>query len=342
MRPFRPSWVDVGARARGLGTRLLPGHALAELARAGSLPALAAGLAARGYPLSARAREGSEAPALEAALRAETGARLRLLDRWLGRRRPLARVVYEDEERRSVRALVRGAAQGAPPARRLAGLVPTPGLDEAALERLAGLDSPAEVVAGLAARGHPLVEGLAPGAYGTAAELLELEVAVDRAWARRAAEGARPDRRLRRYVEGSIDLENAWSLLAADAETLRVEAEALFVDGGRRLDRRRFAEAAAADADARRRLVSEALGPGPLAGVLGDVAIPSARLEARALAARVEEQRAAMRREPLGPAPFLLYALRLRAELVDLRRVVWGIALGAPAEVIVGELTGAA
>jgi hypothetical protein len=37
-----------------------------------------------------------------------------------------------------------------------------------------------------------------------------------------------------------------------------------------------------------------------------------------------------MRREPLGPAPVLRYALMLRAQTLDLRRIIWGLSLGVP------------
>jgi hypothetical protein len=48
------------------------------------------------------------------------------------------------------------------------------------------------------------------------------------------------------------------------------------------------------------------------------------------------------RRDPLGSAPLLAFALALRAQTVDLQRVIWGVALGAPAALVARELVTAA
>jgi vacuolar-type H+-ATPase subunit C/Vma6 len=41
---------------------------------------------------------------------------------------------------------------------------------------------------------------------------------------------------------------------------------------------------------------------------------------------------------PLGPAPLLAYALRLRAEMIDLRRIIWGVALAVPRAALTRDL----
>ena len=48
---------------------------------------------------------------------------------------------------------------------------------------------------------------------------------------------------------------------------------------------------------------------------------------------RIAAMHAAERRDPAGPASVLEFGLRLRAEAVDLRRLIWGVALGAPGSV---------
>jgi hypothetical protein len=48
--------------------------------------------------------------------------------------------------------------------------------------------------------------------------------------------------------------------------------------------------------------------------------------------------REAERRDPAGPVSVLGFALRVRAEVFDVRRVIWGVVLGAPR----GSLAGAA
>jgi hypothetical protein len=58
----------------------------------------------------------------------------------------------------------------------------------------------------------------------------------------------------------------------------------------------------------------------------GDVA----RLDWALLRARVRALRLEARRDPLGAAPVLAYVLRLRSQVVALRRCLWGMELGLP------------
>jgi vacuolar-type H+-ATPase subunit C/Vma6 len=99
------------------------------------------------------------------------------------------------------------------------------------------------------------------------------------------------------------------------------------VDGGDLLKRDAFA--LAASARSRReatailvRLVADT----PLAAALA--AEPD--VEERALRALIREQRNIARLDPLGPAPIIELVLRSRGELLALRRIIWGLALGAP------------
>ena len=57
---------------------------------------------------------------------------------------------------------------------------------------------------------------------------------------------------------------------------------------------------------------------------------PLRGLEDALLAARLEAERQAARRAPLGVAPVLWYALELRVESTALSRLIWALALGAP------------
>jgi len=113
------NWDDVNARVRGLGLHLLGSVELAALAAAIDIPALAAALEARGFRVLAGS--GPVTPAkLEAGIRRAEGNRLALLARWCGGPRVAAlAVVYEAEDRRSLRALARGAVEGAAPEARL-------------------------------------------------------------------------------------------------------------------------------------------------------------------------------------------------------------------------------
>lgn len=53
-------------------------------------------------------------------------------------------------------------------------------------------------------------------------------------------------------------------------------------------------------------------------------------LESAILRAQIDWQNRSLRVDPGGTAPILGYALELRAQVVSLRRIVWGVALRAP------------
>jgi hypothetical protein len=104
-------------------------------AEAGSWSGAARTLVAGGFP-AAEHDLASRADFDRAAGRI-AAARLELLGRWLGNRRGALAVIYEDEDRRSIRRLLRGAAEGASREARLRGLTPTQGLPERVMIRLA-------------------------------------------------------------------------------------------------------------------------------------------------------------------------------------------------------------
>lgn len=331
-------WGDLDARARGLSTRLLDRAGLLALARAPGLPAL-------GRALPADRRPSTEvgdltAHEIERAVRGHAARLLVLLARWADRRRPALSVVFEEEDLRSVRALLRGAAGFVPPERRLAGLIPTPTLPEPVLVDAARAESPQAVLERLASWGQRNA-GLAAGAGGgIAPDLFRIEVQLARMFARRGTDAARKGGKgLRAYAAEVVDLENAWSALLAGGYGTQVPAADLFIEGGRALDRDRFLEAAGAgDPIGRRRLVARAFAGTALEPPFSDPATPSTKLEAAVLRARIEEQRIAGRVDPLGPAPLLEFALRLRAQVRDLQVVAWGVALAAPPDVMTAEL----
>lgn len=332
-------WGDVNARARGLATRLLDRPTLERLGREGSLREVAEGLRARGFPVRAEGAERRTPEALEEAVRRGTGARTALLARWLGPRTEVLRVLFEAEDRRSARALLRGAAAGAPPADRIAGLVPTPELPAEALKELAEAPGPADVARGLRERGHPFGEALSEEG-GEASDLLEVERRLAASFAARAVAAVpRRESALRRFVARVLDLENGWTALLWDGSSDEPPAEGFFLEGGRVLDRERFRRVAGGDSFAgRREALAAAFGNTPLGRAIGRAPDDPGVLAVRTLRARIAEERAAALRAPLGPAPVLLYALRLRGEASDLRRIVWGAALGAPAGTVLGEL----
>jgi vacuolar-type H+-ATPase subunit C/Vma6 len=317
----RVAWDDLNARAQGLSTRLLGRQAIEALFAAAGLDDLARRLDRAGFgPLQLPA-----APErLEAAVRRTAADRLRILARWCSGRADMLAVVFEDEDRRSLRALLRGAAAHAPAEARLSGLMATPALPMRALEELARIADVADLSATLRAWGNPYAAALEATKGLPRPDLLHLEMALARLFAQRASSGARRgDRALVEFVEETIDVENVLAAVVLAPE----KADAWFVQGGRKLGPDAFAEAISAPdhGEAARRLAA-ALAGTPLAEALEG---PPASLERNLLAVRAIARKKAARREPLSSQPLLSFVLRLRAETLDLHSAIWAVALGA-------------
>ncbi len=323
-------WGDVNARARGLATRLPAAADLRALAESRSLPELGRGLAARGIELTGMPVTAGE---MDASLRRWVGNQLRPLRRRLGHRRSeAARIVVEDEDRRAARRLVRGAVEGAPAATRLAGLVPSPLLPARALERLARSSSLAELGDRLTRLGHPAREAIVRASGVPVPDLFRLEAELDRVWADRALAGVRRGGDLLDFVRESLDLMNAGTVLVLAGTRLPLPTADLFLTGGRSLTRTQFEAALAGEAEESRRTLRRAFADGPLeAAFEGDGGTrETGELERRVLGLRSAAWGRRALTAPIGPAPFLAYALRLRACAMDLSRLVWGCALRAP------------
>ena len=325
-------WGPLNARSRGLGASLLPGSLLRDAAGADSPADLAGRLSRAGYPPD-RGDLPSTARGLDRAVGRVHGWRLAVLHRWAGDLRERLPVVFEPEDRRSLRALIRGIREGASPERRLGGLVPTPTLPRSALERMAEARSLEDLGDVLLDEGHPLAETLSDAVRPTPspADLYRAELALDRAFARRAAGAASGERGLREYAARLVDRANAWTLLLAGAAEGEPGPEELHLPGGEALPPDRFTSIhGVEDEEERRRLVAEELG-GPAGDLLSDPTVSPARMGERLLDADIRRTRDRARRAPLGPWPFLHLVLRSRAEARDLRSLVWSAAMGAPA-----------
>ncbi len=336
------TWDDLNARARGLGTHLLGRATLETMARAPDLPAVAAELERRGYPVDESAR--SSPAGLELAARRIFAARYRTLARWAGGRSSLLAVLFEDEDRRSIAALMRGAAQRAPAELRISGLVPTPALPERALLELARQPGPGPVAILLAAWHHPLAEGLVALATSPEPDLLRIENAISAAFARRARATARKSGRggvLFRHVQRVIDLENAYAALVLTAEK-DPRVEDYWLPGGRTVPLALFARAIATrDPLQAGHLLARGFAGSRIEAVFADLEESPGGLERAVLAAWIADLSDMARTAPLSVAPLLAYALRLRAEALDIRWLAWGISLGAPpAALLEGLVTG--
>lgn len=326
-------WDDVNARARGLAGHLLNEPAIQALGRCGDLSEVAACMRADGIAVA----EGTaDAAALDLAARRDAAVYLDLLARWSGPRSDLLALVMEDGDRRSIRALLRGADQGAAPDRRLAGLVPTPSLPAGALAELARQPGVAAVAALLAAWRHPLGAPLLPEAAGEHPRLTALERALNRAFFARALRLARRSGRrgpLAAEVRLAIDAENTLSAIALAGQDRSLAPGDLFLPGGTRVTSASFEQAAArATAALAARDLAACFRGTAIATALREGAADAAGMDRRVLRARLAMLEAARRRDPLGPATVLGFMLRLRLQLLELRRAIWRAALGqAPA-----------
>jgi vacuolar-type H+-ATPase subunit C/Vma6 len=321
-------WEDLDARARGLATHLL---SRAELDALGRLPDVAAlGDALRRHDYPVEEREVSPAT-LELAVRRMAAARLRLMARWCGPRTGVLAVVFEDEDRRSLRALLRGAIQRVPAEARLAGLLPTPELPERALQELSHQPTPAALATLLTVWRNPYGAALAGAAAAAQPDPFTLEVLVNRTFATRAGRAARGRGLLERYVRETIDVENAYAALALAGAEKDVKPKDAFLSGGARISIAEFETAAAAgESGAAAQRLAAAFQGTPLEPPFARWRDDPAVLERAVLRVRIRGLVRAMRTEPLGPAPVLAYLLRLRTEVIDLQGIIWGISLGAP------------
>jgi vacuolar-type H+-ATPase subunit C/Vma6 len=304
---------------------------MSRLSGADSLQSLARELGALG--LVPDEMPVASASALDLALRRSAAAPVRILRRWLGDREGVMAVGLDLEDRRSLRALVRGAAEGAPAEARLAGLIPTPSLPERLLVELAGRARIRDQAALLIAAGHPYGSAILAAAAGAIPDLFTIELAIARTFAERSLRGARRACSfLRDYVRGLIDQDNCrFVLLLAGMEPAGSAASA-FLPGGR-LTQARFERAAAAGEPHRAaRIAGEAL-TARLAGLLQRHAADPAALEEALEAHDLEYLRHQARLDPLGPAPVLWYLRQLRQQSIALARLVWSLDLasvGAP------------
>lgn len=310
-------WSGLNARARGLASHLLGRQALDGLIGSTSLSALARVLIDRG---AIEELDAANAASLERALRRAAHHAWSKLTPWAPS--VVFDVFFADRDRRTIRALLRGALQEASQQTRLAAAFPTPRLPERALEVLAGRSSPQQVVEELLLLSHPDAAALMLSARSKRPDLFELEAALSRSSLERARSAARCDRVLRRFVAERIDQTNQQNAVLL-AGTKDVAPEAIFIDGGLALKLETFLEIASLDREAALSRFDERDLP---------------RMERRALSASIERTHKALRLDPIGAAQTLFFLLRLEAQTIDLSRIVWGVALGVPPPLLRAEL----
>jgi len=319
-----PALGDVVARARGLVRHLLPESALVSLARSSGAGALADALAREGYPRVSEepAQPLSAIEVVEAAIERETARRLGVIARWLGPRRALFVGVFEEEERRVLRILLRRVASGTMATGPRPSTALLTSLGRRSREALAGVADVPAFVRVLARAGSPHAPPLIAALRAGESRLVDLEAALDRNFTWRAhAAARRAGGDLLAWVEQSIDLENVWAALQAD--------DAHFLEGGARLSRDAFETVARKPGGSERRAdIARVFATDPLGEIFADERVPQAALEGRSRLVRRRGLERTARRDPLGPAALLELVMRLREEPARLRRIAWAVAQG--------------
>ncbi|MFN8570732.1 MAG: V-type ATPase subunit [Gemmatimonadaceae bacterium] len=319
-------WSDVVARVSGLSGRLASEQVIHVLAESRSLAALSVALATAN--ILATPLERATPRELELAVRRHAAGRLRLLARWAGARVRMLTPLYEDEDRRSLRAVLRGAACGALPDERMAGLIPTPALPERVLHELARQGDVATLVAQLATMGNPYAAALREASMRQHPDLLQLESAVNRTFAARAtAAAAMADGAMRDYTQSVLDIENLWSALALWPRRERLDVDHVFLAGGRWLTADAFRDLIQAPTAADRETQLRRLSDAP---ILSAAVTQPARAEDAVLDALIDQAHATARVEPLGTAPVIRYVLELRRNVRSIDRIIWSLSMQVP------------
>ncbi len=328
---MRTGDAPLAARTRGLALHLFGRD---ELERWAALPDVAtlgkalqdSGGTATPLPLAPTAAD------IDEAMQRTAAAALAVFARWAGSDSPLLQWFEAEQERRSLRALLRGAVEGAPADERLAGLLPTSRLTPARLNELAHTRAPRELALRLLVYGDPRAAALIALTASPRVDLLQVELAL----ARRLAEDwqqalARADAALRDSSRERVDVFNAVAALELAGAAGEFDIGALFIEGGAALARGAFAAAARAPhAVAAARAIAQAFTGSPLAHLFRPPPESAVRLDDAALTDRIERLRRRCRIEPLGSAPAQWYLARLDAQQRDLRRLAWGLQLGLP------------
>jgi vacuolar-type H+-ATPase subunit C/Vma6 len=327
--------VALVARARGMATHLVSRQTLESLADAGDAAAFTQALTRLGGRLDP-VREPGDVFATEDAIARIALRHLQTLRRWQERRPGVLDVLFAFEDRRSLRALIRGAVEGTPAELRIAGLMPTPGLPGTTLSQLARQPSPSDVVLLLAAAGHSDAQALLTFGHAARPDLFAVDVALLRGCAGRVTAIARQgDDALRFFVRSIIDLSNMQNALLLAADHRDVDVTPFFVSGGRWVSLSTFVKAAgAASADAAQGVLAAAAPAAPLASWLpirdGDLE----HLDRAFLVDMLKRLAREARLDPLGSAPILRAVLLVAAQSRDLRALAWGATLGTPPPVL--------
>jgi vacuolar-type H+-ATPase subunit C/Vma6 len=324
------SEIALVARARGLAGHCLSRETLERLAEADDLSALVRSLARLGAALDPIGAP-VDVFAVERAIARTANRYLRTMYRWQERTPGVLDVFAAHQDRRSLRAILRGAAQGKSSEARLEGLFPTPSLPSPALTALSLQASPADVVRRLVVLGHPDAVRLVPAVRTAHADLLGIDVALLAGFAARAAgAAAKADETVDEFVSTMIDVANAQNAIVIAGEPRDIDPAALFVHGGRWLSEPIFVSAARRSRQQALTTLATTLGHSALAPLLPVVSNDVVNLDRAFLTTMLERLTRSSRLDPLSYAPLLCVLLLIDAQSRDLRALVWGAVLGTP------------
>ena len=331
--------IGLVARAKGLASRLVPRQTLETLATVEKLDAFVQSLSRLGSAVEP-IDESADVFAVERAIGRTASRHLWTLYRWQERTPGVLDVSAAHQERRSLRALLRGAAAGAPPEARVRGLLPTPLLPSRALTELARQPSPSAVVQQLFLLGHPDASRLLPLVQTSHVDLLAIDKALLAAFAdcaRRVA--VRADETLREFVLMLIDAGNAENALLVAGEPVDVDRSTLFVHGGRWLSVDTFlAVTRAASFQQAVTMLTAAMVHSPLALSVPFAATDLADVDRAFVVTILKWLARASRLDPLSTAPLLRLLMLVEAQSRDLRSLAWGAALGTPSSLRTQQL----
>jgi vacuolar-type H+-ATPase subunit C/Vma6 len=322
--------IALVTRARGLATHCLSREALETLAEAPDLPSFARAVSRLGDAIDPIG-DPLDVSAVERAAARTANRHLQLLHRWQEHSPGALDVFAAHQDRRSLRALLRGAAQGASSHARLDGLFPTPSLPLLALTGLAHQASPADVVRQLVLLRHPDARRLQLLVQASQADLLAIEVALLVGFAQRATRAAVLDDSWREFVSTMIDAGNLQNAIVMAGEPRDVDPTDLFVHGGRWLSANAFVSAARSSPPHALTTLAAALARSPLAPLIPVVPGDIVNLERSFLSLTLARLTRASRIDPLSHAPLLRALLLIDAQSRDVRTLAWGAALGTPA-----------
>lgn len=239
----------INARVRGLKAKLLGSDFFSAALGDSNFSAFMASFAQSSYAKEvdeAQARYGSELRAVDDALARNFYTATRsLLNVADGLPERLLQVLLLRYDLGNLKTIARAKSAGRAPEEIEAGLLPAGELKPAMLEIIAQASDLSGAAAAVSASGHPLagVFNRAVGKFNSDGDLYELELTLDRAYYRVISEASKRERfpvDFVRYVQREIDATNIRTALKLRNSDEAVDAEALFIKGGKEVQRPTF------------------------------------------------------------------------------------------------------